>query len=100
MNSDTSQTCSIDNCETVAKTIGLCNKHYMARWRTQQRTLEKELSDLVSRLGDPAEYICNPHCDNVPDRWWGGRDEPICASCAERAIEDLRMDIRRLELKQ
>lgn len=100
--------CSIEGCETIAKTIGLCNTHYMAQWRKQQRQIEMELIDAAKKYGSPESYECEGNdfeqCPNTPDRWWvnvsNNTAQAMCPTCSERIIEAMRLDIRRLELKQ
>lgn len=97
--------CSAPGCETIAKTAGLCNTHYMARWRAQQRILEDEVATANKEQGSPEEYLCDGFktdgCEAAAVRWWVTPHQTyaLCESCTTKFIENFRMDIRRLELK-
>jgi hypothetical protein len=97
--------CALPDCDVVAKSGGLCNAHYMARYRAQQRQIEKELLDVVaSQRAGATAFLCDV-CEEDASVWWasnGNTETPVvlCASCVEAKIESLRLDIRRLELKQ
>jgi hypothetical protein len=97
--------CSHPGCETIAKTAGLCNTHYMARWRAQQRILEDEVATTIAEHGSPEEFYCDgfrsSQCDKPSVRWWVRESEirSLCASCTTKYVEYYRMQIRRLELK-
>lgn len=97
--------CSVEGCETIAKTIGLCNTHYMAQWRTQQRQIENELTDVIAINKAPAtDFVCD-RCEEAAVVWWvrGGNIKDAVVLCREHRdslVEEMRLDIRRLELKQ
>lgn len=97
--------CSVEGCETIAKTIGLCNTHYMTKWRAEQRMIEAELAEVVKVNRAPATaFICD-QCDDDAVVWWakGGDGEKatlLCAAHRDATIEAMRLDVRRLELKQ
>jgi hypothetical protein len=97
--------CSQPDCETIAKTAGLCNTHYMARWRAQTRILEDEVADTIKEQGSPESFYCDgfgkSDCDQPAVRWWvkGPTAHSLCESCTTKYVEHYRMQIRRLELK-
>lgn len=97
--------CSIDGCETVAKTMGLCNTHYMASYREQTRVLQAEVATAFATYGAVEGYDCegDDECLTVPVRWWVREGDPdqtvaLCAAHVTEFIESMRLDIRRLEM--
>lgn len=95
--------CTIVGCDTVAKSLGLCNTHYMAQWRAQERQILDEAARAKDTFDDPSDYFCEGYedCTETPDRWWvkdGKEPRAICPACVERLLFDFRLNIRRLEL--
>lgn len=98
--------CEEPGCTTEVKAMGMCNRHYLVRYRDQVADLERETRKAFAIHGDPATYYCDgdEKCKTTPVRWWvrsGDLNEPLalCPDHTEKFIHNLKQDIRRLELK-
>jgi hypothetical protein len=102
--------CSREGCEVIAKSDGLCNTHYMAKYRAHTRLLEEEDAKVRSLHGDPGDYMCDggdneTECSRESIRWFckGGNIEnaqALCQTHIDATIDSLRLDLRRLGAKK
>ena len=95
--------CSVPDCTVTSRALGLCNTHYISYWRRTERQLQAELRAARLQHGDPANYYCEAtsNCTETPVRWWVKDNEPraYCQTHATLTLDELRLDIRRLEAK-
>lgn len=96
--------CSVKGCDRTAKTVGMCGSHYLALWREQRKKIEEETEALWVRFGDPSTYVCegSSKCEGSPVLFFapGGAQNdalPLCDEHRLQRIEEMRMDLRRLE---
>ena len=85
--------CSVEGCETVAKTVGLCNNHYMAQYRETQRSLDREAAEIESQHGSPDEWDCDITACSEPAVVLFAEDGDVAN--AQALCEEHRMDIVR-----
>lgn len=99
----TTPICSVPGCERPARAVDLCNTHYISHWRRTERQIQEELRLAHIQHGDPSNYFCEAtsNCTETPDRWWVHDNEAraYCPTHATLTLNELRLDIRRLEAK-